>query len=223
MKIATYNLRIIKGDDIKKGRGLLLRFPRILKNIKKVDADVIAFQEVQTPHLWLLKLFLRGYNFHYAPFRDDGIFHGGNLIAWKKELLTQWKDIIQVPSKRDVPVVRVHFGEYSISFASIHLSLVEDKMEDIKEIVTYPYGNIKRAILGDFNIPAEEEDNIVFKYLEDNQFTKLNKDLTGYHGYGYKEPATPDNIFVNFGNMYDINVIGDNKASDHNLMYVTII
>lgn len=219
MRIATYNIRVTKPEDIKKGRAFLFRLPRILRNLKKVDADVIAFQEVQRLHITCLRLFLRGYKIHWAKWAEDG----GTAIAVKKgyELFNGYT--ITLPSGRNaaVNIIRYDYLTY-IRVVSLHLSLNNDKLNDIKEI---EHTHIKLSIVaGDFNILADDYNHEVFRYLKEKGYRKLNHDKGGFHGYGDadKTPATVDNFFANFGELESINVINDKKSSDHNLMYIDL-
>ncbi len=219
MRIATYNIRVTKPEDIKKGRAFLFRLPRILRNLKKVDADVIAFQEVQRLHITCLRLFLRGYKIHWAKWAEDG----GTAIATHKrhKVVMEFSNLLLSGRNSARQMIEINDKRYLI--ASIHLSLVNDKYGDIQD-VEYELRGGNAIIAGDFNILADDNEHEVFKYLKDKGYRKLNEDKGGFHGYGDadKTPATVDNFFSNFGELESINVINDKKSSDHNLMYIDL-
>lgn len=218
MKIATYNIRVTKVEDVLKGRAFIFRLPRILRNIKKVNPDVIAFQEVQRLHIFCLRLFLYGYKIGWSKFED---VNGGNAVAVSKKFKALSFSDISVPTKRTAASVLLKVDNVWINVISLHLSLSNNKLNDIIKIIET---SEKRILVGDFNVLADDDNHVVFKYLKDEGYKKLNENQGGFHGYGDadKTPTTVDNFFTNFGELENIEVIEDFKASDHNLMYIDL-
>lgn len=220
MRISTYNVRVTKPEDIKRGRAFVFRLPRILKNVKRVNADVLTFQEVQWLHYGLLKLFLPKYKIKWSKFED---VNGGNAIAAKRKLKPLHFNDIKVPTKRTASSLLLKINGCWTQIVSLHLSIYNNKMDDIKAIAESILCD--RSILaGDLNILADDDNNEVFKYLRDKGYSKLNDSLGGFHGYGDsdKTPTTVDNFFTTFGKLKQIDTIHDTKASDHDIMWIDL-
>lgn len=220
IRIATYNLRVTKLEDILRGRAFLFRLPRILRNLKKADADVIAFQEVQRLHITCLRLFLRGYKIHWAKW----LVNGGTAIATKKNHKVKMEFSNCLLSGRNSATQIIEFNEKTIVLSSLHLSLNNDKIEDIREI-EFETRSKNTILVGDFNILADDDNHEVFRYLKKEGYQKLNHDKGGFHGYGDadKTPTTVDNFFTNFGELEDLHVIDEKKSSDHYFTYIDLI
>lgn len=240
--LMTYNIRIdVKSDGKHRFKR---RLSLILKTLKKLDVDIICFQEITRKMFKKIYPHLKDYNY-VGKYRDSTIFGEANFILYKKNLFTlvdtQTLWLSDTPLK---PNTRYHSDQSILpriitkaklktndnkilNVFNTHFDYlgVQSRISSSKQISSYineVKGKEPLILVGDFNAsPNEETIQII-----NSQLIDITNDIDyTFHNFYKNDVRTKiDYIFVNNLVKYDnVNVImsdvDDSYLSDHHPIY----
>lgn len=215
LKLATYNIRIGKQQGL----------DAIADVLRDSDADIIALQEIGKD--WIMGppddtteiiAKLIGYEFSYfiPAIHQDGGQYGTAVISkidlGEPEVFSLFQE---VDEPRKLARFEFPFGELKVNLFTTHLSWIEDRSEQIKElcnIIADTSGVV--FLMGDLNEEADVlEEAGLFKLLQ-------NAEISGRFTFPADEPRTRiDYICASHGAFNWVHIHPNNEASDHLMVY----